>query len=322
MDHEATTDYTPRERRIEAAAHRLLARAEARGTPGWLVECAVFVAKQAWACVFGFLLLAVIVAARLWYPQDALLARNDALTLAAVLLQALMLLTRLETLGELRVVLLFHVAGTVMEVFKTAVGSWQYDPDGVLRLGGVPLFTGFMYAAVGSYMVRVHRLFALRFDRYPRRWVTALIAAGVYVNFFAHHYVADLRAALIAAVLVAWWPTVMRARVWRASIELPILAPFTGVALVIWVAENVSTWAGAWSYPDQVEAWVPVSVAKIGSWFLLMIVSVVLVTWLHPPRSSLEGEPTADAVDPAVDLLPREARHPAPGRAEARKRVA
>lgn len=135
MDHEATTGYTPRERRIEAAAHRLLARAQARGTPGWLVECAVFVAKQAWACVFGFLLLAVIVAARLWYPEDALLARNDALTLAAVLLQALMLLTRLETLGELRVVLLFHVAGTVMEVFKTAVGSWQYDPDGVLRLG-------------------------------------------------------------------------------------------------------------------------------------------------------------------------------------------
>src|SRR5690606_33572760 len=103
---------------------------------------------------------------------------------------------------------------------------------------------------------------------------------------FAHHVVADLRPLLFAAVLVAWWPTVMRARVWRASIDLPILVTFAGVAVVIWVAENVSTWAGAWSYPDQLEAWAPVSIAKVGSWFLLMIVSVVLVTWVYPPQPS------------------------------------
>lgn len=288
--------YTTLERRLDAAAHGLLRRAEARGAPGWLLECLVFLAKQAWACVFGFLLLGVIVIARLAYPADAVLARNDALTIAAVLLQLLMLLTRLETFGELRVVVLFHVAGTVMELFKTAVGSWQYDPEGVLRIGGVPLFTGFMYAAVGSYMVRVHRLFALRFDRYPARWVTALIALGVYLNFFANHYLPDLRALLIAAVVVAWWPTVMQARVWRTSIDVPILATFLGVAVVIWVAENVSTWAGAWSYPDQLDAWVPVSAAKIGSWFLLMIVSVVLVTWVYPPRPSF-APAQADALE-------------------------
>lgn len=32
-----------------------------------------------------------------------------------------------------------------------------------MRVGGVPLFSGFMYAAVGSYMVRVYRLFDLGF---------------------------------------------------------------------------------------------------------------------------------------------------------------
>ena len=170
--------YTAIEQRIDRAAHALIDRAELRGVRAGLVEFAVFVAKQAWACVFGFLLLAVIVAARLWYPDDAWLARNDALTLTAVAIQVLMLATRLETIGELRVVLLFHVAGTVMELFKTAAGSWQYDPEGLLRIGAVPLFSGFMYAAVGSYMVRVYRLFDLRFDRYPRRWITVLIAAG------------------------------------------------------------------------------------------------------------------------------------------------
>jgi uncharacterized membrane protein YoaT (DUF817 family) len=293
--------YTAVEQRIDRSAHALVDRAELRGARAGLVEFAVFVAKQAWACVFGFLLLTAIVAARLWYPDDALLARNDALTLAAIAMQVLMLATRLETLGELRVVLLFHVAGTVMELFKTAAGSWQYDPEGLLRIGAVPLFSGFMYAAVGSYMVRVHRLFDLRFDRYPRRWITALIAAGVYVNFFAHHVLPDIRWALIAFVLIAWWPTMMRARVLRTSIELPILVPFAGVAVVIWVAENVSTWAGAWSYPDQVDGWEPVSIAKVGSWFLLMIVSVVLVTWVYPPKPSVEP------VDAVPDAVPSDA---------------
>lgn len=306
--------YTAIEQRIDRAAHALIDRAELRGVRAGLVEFAVFVAKQAWACVFGFLLLAVIVAARLWYPDDAWLARNDALTLTAVAIQVLMLATRLETIGELRVVLLFHVAGTVMELFKTAAGSWQYDPEGLLRIGAVPLFSGFMYAAVGSYMVRVYRLFDLRFDRYPRRWITALIAAGVYVNFFAHHVLPDVRWALVALVLIAWWPTMMRARVLRTSIDLPILLPFAGVAVVIWIAENVSTWAGAWSYPDQVHGWEPVSIAKVGSWFLLMIVSVVLVTWVYPPRLSIESaaDDVADAVEEPTageSPRPREQRH-------------
>jgi uncharacterized membrane protein YoaT (DUF817 family) len=91
--------YTAIEQRIDRAAHALIDRAELRGARAGLVEFAVFVAKQAWACVFGFLLLAVIVAARLWYPDDAWLARNDALTLAAVAIQVLMLATRLETIG-------------------------------------------------------------------------------------------------------------------------------------------------------------------------------------------------------------------------------
>lgn len=284
--------FTPLEQRIDHAAHRLLEALPPHGPRAALVEFAVFLAKQAWACLFGFLLLVVIVAARLWYPDDAALARNDALTIAAVLIQVLMLATRLETVGELRVILLFHVAGTVMELFKTDVGSWQYDADGVLRIAGVPLFSGFMYAAVGSYMVRVYRLFELRFDRYPARWVTALIAAGIYVNFFAHHYLPDARAVLLALVLVAFWPTVMRIRISRTHVELPILVAFGGVALAIWLAENVATWAGAWSYPGQVAGWELVSPAKIGSWFLLMIVSVVLVTWVHPPRPTVESPPS------------------------------
>ncbi len=160
---------TSLERRIDAAAHVLLRDAPAHGIRARLVEVVVFIVKQAWACVFGAALLAVIVAARLWYPEDAALARNDALTIAALLIQVAMIAFRLETGRELWVIILFHITGTVMELFKTDAGSWTYDAEGMLRVAGVPLFSGFMYAAVGSYMVRVHRLFDLRFTRYPRR---------------------------------------------------------------------------------------------------------------------------------------------------------
>lgn len=272
------------ERAIDRAAHRLLADASERGIRAGLIELIVFGAKQAWACVFGAALLVVIVAARLWYPDDAALARNDALTIAAVVIQVVMVATRLETGRELWVIVLFHATGTVMELFKTDVGSWSYDGDGVLRIAGVPLFSGFMYAAVGSYMVRVHRLFDLGFTRYPRRWLTAILAAAIYANFFTHHYVFDLRWVLVVAVALLWWPTVMHFRVWRRTLRMPLLAAFGLVALFIWLAENIATWAGAWFYPDQVDGWQLVSPSKLVSWFLLMIISVVLVTWVYPPR--------------------------------------
>ena len=51
------------------------------------------------------------------------------------------------------------LVGTVMEMFKTGVGSWIYPEPSFFRIGGVPLFSGFMYAAVGSYIARAWRLF-------------------------------------------------------------------------------------------------------------------------------------------------------------------
>lgn len=275
---------TSLERRVDAWAHRLLLGAPANGIRAGLIEVTVFVLKQAWACIFGAALLVVIVAARLWYPDDAALARNDALTITAVLIQIAMLAFRLESGRELWVIVLFHITGTVMELFKTDVGSWAYAADGILRIGGVPLFSGFMYAAVGSYMVRVYRLFDLGFTRYPRRWMTAILAGAIYLNFFAHHWWWDARWVLLAGVVLLWLPTVMHARVWRRTIRLPLLAVFAGVAVFIYLAENIGTWAGAWAYPDQAEGWQPVSLSKLSSWFLLMIISVVLVAWVYPPR--------------------------------------
>ncbi|MGJ0203534.1 DUF817 domain-containing protein [Leucobacter sp. gxy201] len=287
---EEPRELTRLEQAIDRAAHRILAGRPESGPRAVAIECAVFVLKQAWACVFGALLLAVIVAARLWYPDDAVLARNDALTIAAIAIQIGMLVFRLESGRELWVIVLFHITGTVMELFKTDVGSWSYGVEGVLRIGAVPLFSGFMYAAVGSYMVRVTRLHALRFTRYPPVWATALVAAAIYANFFTHHFTVDLRWALLAAVVVLWARTTMVFRVWRSELRVPLLAVFAGVAVFIWLAENIATWGGAWLYPHQQGGWELVSPQKLVSWFLLMIISVVLVTFVYPPRPPAVGQ--------------------------------
>ena len=117
---------TPIEERIDRWAG---ARAEAAGAGGGArrrgaVELTAFGLKQAWACVVGAIMLVLIVAARTLYPDGAGLARSDLLVLAAVAVQVAMIVLRLESLRELGVILVFHVVGTVMEVFKTAAGSW------------------------------------------------------------------------------------------------------------------------------------------------------------------------------------------------------
>lgn len=276
--------FTSVEQRIDDWAHRRLDGAPANGAKANLVEFLVFVLKQAWATVFGATLLAVFVLVKLLYPDHAFLARNDFLVIAAVVIQAVMVLFKLETLRELRVIILFHVVGTGMELFKTAVGSWLYIGEGILHIAGVPLYSGFMYAAVGSYMVRVYRLFDLRFVRYPPRWLTGVLALLIYVNFFSHHYIPDARYVLVAATLAVYGVCTMQFRVFRKRLRIPLLATFIGVALFIWFAENIATWANAWQYPNQEDGWVPVSIEKLVSWFLLMIISVVLVAWVYPPR--------------------------------------
>ncbi len=116
-------------------------RAEARGPAAhFAYEFIRFGVKQAWACLFGALMLALLVATFLFYPKGAALARYDFLVIAAVTIQVLMLVFKLETIEEAKVILIFHVVGTIMEIFKTSVGSWIYPEPSLLRIGGVPFF--------------------------------------------------------------------------------------------------------------------------------------------------------------------------------------
>ena len=275
-----------------AAAHTRFARIRARleayapppGWRAWTYEFALFVFKQGWACLFGGLMLALLLGTHLFYPEGARLARYDFLTLAALAIQVGMLAFRLETMEEAKVILAFHVVGTVMELFKTSAGSWLYPEPSLLRIGGVPLFSGFMYAAVGSYLARVWRIFAFRFTQFPRLLWAQLLAAAIYVNFFAHHWLPDVRLALFAAMVLLFWRTRVYFTVWREPRWMPLILGWFLVALFIWFAENIGTFARAWTYPSQNHGWEPVSPAKLGAWYLLMYISFILVATVHRRR--------------------------------------
>jgi uncharacterized membrane protein YoaT (DUF817 family) len=256
----------------------------------WAYEFLLFGLKQAWACLFGGTMLALLIGTHLFWPDGAPLARYDFLVLASFAIQGFLLATKLERWDEAVVILIFHAVGTVMEIFKTAQGSWIYPEDSVLRIGAVPLFSGFMYACVGSYIARATRLFELKYINYPPLWTTWLLALLAYINFFTHHYTIDIRLGLFA------FSALIFARAWfvftpdRTPRRLPMLIGFLLVALFIWVAENAGTFAAAWVYPSQRDGWHMVPIEKMGAWYLLMLLSFVLVTIVHKPSRMSDAE--------------------------------
>ena len=193
---------------------------------GSLWEFFLFVFKQAWACLFGAIILGLVLLTKWYWPIHAPLARYDFLFLAALAMQAFLLISRMETVREAKIILLFHVVGTLMELFKTSVGSWTYPESNFFRLGHVPLFSGFMYSSVGSYLARITRILDMRYTRYPRTKVTAALAILIYANFFTHHFIPDIRILLFVFVAAAFGPTWVYYRPYR---KIPSHAIASGI---------------------------------------------------------------------------------------------
>lgn len=245
--------------------------------------------RQAWAALFGgLMLLGIIVTTYVHLPW---LSQYDWLFLWAICIQLLMLAARLEKPHEVLTILLFHLVGLVMELFKTssAIGSWSYPGEAFFKVGNVPLFSGFMYAAVGSYIARAWRVMSLSFTHYPRRVWTVLLAAAIYANFFTHHYFYDFRSVLFVSVVVLYGRTWVYYVVNTRRRRMPLIVGFGLIALFIWLAENIGTFTHIWLYPSQRSAWHMVGIGKIGSWLLLMIISFIMIDLLYAIRRRLAG---------------------------------
>jgi len=249
-------------------------------------EFVIFGLKEARACLFPGIFFAILLASK--FVAIPGLPRYDFIFLLTVTAQILLLVFRIETKDEAMTLAAFHLIGLALELFKThpTIGSWSYPEFGYLKIGTVPIYSGFMYAAVASYLCQAWRIFQVELYRYPSYWFSVPLAVAIYLNFFTHHFIGyDFRWWLILAVAVIFRRTIVRFTVWRDRQRvMPLALSFFLIGFFIWIAENIATYLGAWAYPEQAQSWRIVSFGKISSWFLLVIISFVIVADLKYVR--------------------------------------
>jgi uncharacterized membrane protein YoaT (DUF817 family) len=256
--------------------------------PRWALEFFYFTVKNARACLFAGLFFAAV----FLVPRTGLwgVPRYDALLAIALGIHLWMVWAKLETVDELKAICLFHLVGFALEVFKTSSGikSWAYLDFGYSKVWGVPLFSGFMYAAVGSYIIQAWRLFDLRVRHHPPYWMAALIAALIYANFFTHHYIGDYRWYIATCALGLYARATVGFRPLERERAMPLLLSFVLIGFFIWLAENISTFFGIWTYPNQLGAWSVVHVSKWSSWSLLVIMTFTIVANLKHIKARID----------------------------------
>jgi uncharacterized membrane protein YoaT (DUF817 family) len=240
-------------------------------------EFLLFGIKQARSCIFAGSFFSL-----LFLTQHIPLGpfhRYDVLFVASIAIQIILYATKIETKDEIKTIALFHLLGLLLELYKTNphIGSWSYPEEGVLKIATVPLYSGFMYAAVGSYISQAWRIMKVRLTGPVRYTATAALAIVIYVNFFTNHYLPDVRWILIPLVFLVFWGVWVEFTVTTRIRRMPVTIAFLLIAFFIWIAENISTYLGAWKYPHQLTTWNIVSMNKITSWYLLVIISFILI---------------------------------------------
>ncbi len=239
--------------------------------------------EQALSCLFPVVIFASLALTQ--FISMPILPRYDWLLIIFLLMQWLMVRSGLETKDELRVITLFHLIGLTLEIFKVNMGSWSYPEEGFSKVFGVPLYSGFMYASVASYLCQAWRRLDVNLVKWPSFSIVVPLAAAIYLNFFTHHYWLDIRWWLSLAVIIVFWRTWVTYKVGGKHYRMPLALSFVLIGFFIWIAENIATFFGAWQYPNQTEAWSLVHLGKVSSWLLLVIVSFLIVATLKQVKS-------------------------------------
>lgn len=234
--------------------------------------------QQALSCIFPVIIFASLAITQ--WIELPWLPRYDWLLLIFLFTQYLMWRSGLESKDELKVITLFHFIGLALEIFKVHMGSWAYPEEGYSKVFGVPLYSGFMYASVASYLCQAWTRLDVQLVRWPSSWVVIPLGAAIYLNFFWHHYWMDVRWILAGLVIVVFIRSWVDYRVGEKRYRMPISLSFVLIGFFIWVAENIATFFGAWQYPNQQDAWSLVHIGKVSSWLLLVIVSFLIVAEL------------------------------------------
>ena len=75
------------------------------------------------------------------------------------------------------------------------------------------------------------------------------MSVGIYLNFFTHHFVPDLRWVLAVGVFLVFFRTRVLFTATGRRRSMPLVVSFLFMGFFVWIAENLSTYLGAWTYP-------------------------------------------------------------------------
>lgn len=241
----------------------------------------IFIKKQAYAALFGGIMLLALIVTK--YIHIDGLYRYDLLFIIAMATQAVLIISKLESWKEVLAIIVFHICAMVMELYKTspAVGSWSYPEPAIFAIKTVPLFTGFMYSSVGSYIARSWRINQFQFVDLPSKFLLALMAVAIYANFFTNYFTYDVRYVLFGLLVVIFWKTKFYATLTDKTFQIHPLFAAALMTFFLWLAEQIGTFAQAWVYPDQALGWKPVSFRMFTSWYMLIIFSFILIALLY-----------------------------------------
>lgn len=242
--------------------------------------------EQAKSCLFPVIIFLTLAITKM--VEVPFIARYDLILYICLLTQILMVVFKFEIFDEVKVIGVFHLIGLALELYKVHMGSWSYPEEAITKFFGVPLYSGFMYASVASYMCQAWRRLELRLVNWPPTWRVVLLSAAIYFNFFTHHFIFDFRWILKIMTFLIFYRTFVYFTVKKRTYAMPLSLSFVLIGFFIWIAENIATFFGAWRYPNQQQQWEIVHIGKVSSWLLLVIVSFMIVAQLKHLKENRE----------------------------------
>lgn len=251
------------------------------------------------------------------------IARYDLVLVLCVLFQVGMLALKIETPREFATIFAFHAMGVSLEIFKVNHGGWAYPEEAWCKLAGVPMYSGFMYASVGSFLLAAFKRFEMRLVPSPPVPALAALVVLIYANFFTNTWLPDAKLPLLAVATWLLWRTWIHTR----GLSAPVLLLFPAMGGMLWLAECWGTAFGSWQYPRQAEGWTIVPPDKLLSWTTLTLVSFLLVVLVRerrgarressrgeaPPRSSRPSRGSRGLLASRAPLPAPQARGGGPG---------
>jgi uncharacterized membrane protein YoaT (DUF817 family) len=97
----------------------------------------------------------------------------------------------------------------------------------------VPLYSGFMYASVASYLCQAWRRLKAELVKWPPFLVVVPLAAAIYLNFFTHHYWIDVRWYLSGLVMIGFWHSWVTYEVNGTRYRMPLALSFVHIGFFI-----------------------------------------------------------------------------------------